>query len=270
MTRRFRNCTSAAPTTRSGPCQRRPAARRGALGRDVRRQQGGFTVVPPLTLGFLRVALGGAALYAVVRANGDSVDAADYRGFAVLGAAVLGERVGARRAVGIAVALVGTVFVLADQYHLAALVAGTGASLLGVGLLVVESFCWAGYTVRGVPLVRRYSGLTAATYSTLAAIPMLAAVELLLRRPPLGELLSAEAVFAVLYLGFAATAAAWVLWYRGLETLPAGTVAAFFFAQPVVGAALGATLLGETLGPLFGIGGVVMAAGVWLVSTARA
>lgn len=270
----------------------------------------GFAVVPPLTLGFLRVALGGAALYAIVRARGDSVDRADYRGFAVLGAwvsvtiatqfvgteltnasqgslltiltpvftvalgaAVLGERVGARKVVGIAVALVGTLVVLAGQYDLRALVAGTGASLLGVALLVIASLCWAGYTVWGVPLVRRYSGLTAATYSTLAAIPMLAplaAVELAVRRPPLSELLTAEAAFAVLYLSFAATAAAWVLWYRGLETLPAGTVAAFFFAQPVVGAALGAALLGEAVGPLFVLGGVVMAAGVWVVSTARA
>ncbi|MEF8800844.1 MAG: DMT family transporter [Halolamina sp.] len=227
----------------------------------------GFAVVPPLTLGFLRVALGGIVLYAIVRANGDKggIDADDYRGFAVLGAwvaatiatqflgteltnasqgslltiltpvftvalgaAVLGERVGARKLVGIAIALAGTVVVLAGQYDLAALIAGTGGSLVGVFLLVVASLCWAGYTVWGLPLVRRYSGLTAATYSTLAAIPMLtplAIVELSLDPPPLAGLLAPRAIFVVLYLGLAATAAAWVLWYRGLETLPADTQA---------------------------------------------
>lgn len=271
----------------------------------------GFAVVPPLTLSFLRVALGGVVLYAIVRTRGDfdGIDAADYRGFFVLGAwvaatiatqfvgteltnasqgslltiitpvftvglgaAVLGERIGIRKAIGIVIALVGTIVVLAGQYELSALIAGTGASLLGVGLLVVGSFCWAGFTVWGLPLVRRYSGLTAATYATLASIPMLAplaAVELYLQRPPLSELLAPEALFVVLYLGLAATAGAWVLWYQGLETLPAGTVAAFFFAQPVVGAALGALLLGEPVGPLFALGGAVMAVGVWMVSSAR-
>ena len=272
----------------------------------------GFAVVPPLTLGFLRVALGGVVLYAVVRATSDvTVAPADYRGFAVLGAwvsatiamqfvgteltnasqgslltiltpvftvglgaAVLGERVGARKAIGVAVAVAGTVLVVAGQYDLGALVTGAGAGgAVGVALLVAASLCWAGYTVWGVPVVRRYSGLTAATYSCLAAVPMLAplaAVELYLQRPPLADLLAPQALFSVFYLGVAATAAAWVLWYRGLETLPAGTVAVFFFAQPVVGAALGAALLGEAIGPWFAVGGVVMAAGVWLVSTARA
>jgi drug/metabolite transporter (DMT)-like permease len=272
----------------------------------------GFAVVPPLTLGFLRVALGGIVLYAVVRASSDvRVDPADYLQFAVLGvwvaatiatqfvgteltnasqgslltiltpvftvglgAAVLGERVGARRAVGVAIAVVGTLLVIAGQYDLRALVAGTDAAgAAGLSLLVVASFCWAGYTVWGVPVIRRYSGLTAATYSCLwsaALLAPLSAAELYLAQPPLAELLAPRALFVVLYLGLAATAAAWVLWYRGLETLPAGTVAVFFFAQPVVGAALGAAFLGEAIGPMFAFGGVVMAAGVWLVSTARA
>jgi drug/metabolite transporter (DMT)-like permease len=46
-----------------------------------------------------------------------------------------------------------------------------------------------------------------------------------------------------------------------------GTVAVFFFAQPLVGAVLGATLLGERLGPGFLAGGVLMGVGIFLVST---
>jgi drug/metabolite transporter (DMT)-like permease len=52
--------------------------------------------------------------------------------------------------------------------------------------------------------------------------------------------------------------------------VPAGTISVFFFAQPVVGAALGAALLGETLGPGFAIGGALMALGIWVVSRERA
>ncbi|WP_435062793.1 DMT family transporter [Halobaculum sp. EA56] len=265
----------------------------------------GFDLIPPLTLGFLRVAVGAAALYAVVRARGVAVDRADYRGFAVLGgwvavtiatqflgteltnasqgslltvltpvftvvlgAAVLGEDVTRRSAGGMALAAVGTLLVLAGQYDLTRL---GGASAAGVGALVLASLAWAGYTVWGVPLVRKYSALTAATYSCLASLPALAALsaaELAVRAPPLAAMLSPGALLAVAYLGLGSTAAAWYLWYKGLETVSAGTVAAFFFAQPLVGAALGAALLGEAIGPWFVVGGATMAAGIWLVSTA--
>ncbi|GAA0209357.1 DMT family transporter [Halobacterium noricense] len=265
----------------------------------------GFDLIPPLTLGFLRVAVGAAALYAVVRTRGVAVDRADYRGFAllggwvaltiasqflgteltnasqgslltvltpvftvVLGAAVLGEEVTRRSGGGMALAAVGTLLVLAGQYDLTRL---GGGNVAGVGALVLASIAWAGYTVWGVPLVRKYSALTAATYSCLASLPPLAALsaaELAVRAPPLAAMASPGALLAVAYLGLGSTAAAWYLWYKGLETVSAGTVAAFFFAQPLVGTALGAALLGEAIGPGFVVGGATMAAGIWLVSTA--
>lgn len=267
----------------------------------------GFARVPPLTLGFLRVALGAGALLLLVRASDVHVERADAGRFLVLGgwvaltigtqfvgteltsasqgslltvltpvftvalgAAVLGEHVSVRKGVGVAIAALGTVLVLAGRYDLASLVAAEGATTgAGVVALVLASLAWAGYTVWGVPVVRKYGALTAATYSTLAALPLLApaaALELWLRRPPLAPMLSAESLLVVLYLGLASTAAAWVLWYKGLEYVPAGTVAAFFFAQPVVGIALGALLLGEAVGPAFLFGAAVMALGVWLAS----
>jgi drug/metabolite transporter (DMT)-like permease len=169
------------------------------------------------------------------------------------------------------VAGVGTAVVLAGQYELASIAAG---NLLGVALLLVGSAAWAGYTVWGLRAVRRHGALRAATYSSLASVPMLGALaagELwYLGLSPAAIPLTAESVGAVSYLGIASTAAAWFLWYKGLEYVSAGTVAAFFFAQPVVGAALGAALLGEALGPGFLAGGALMAVGIWIVSRERA
>lgn len=267
----------------------------------------GFARVPPLTLGLFRVVLGAGALSLLVRARGGGVDREDARSFAVLGgwialtiasqfvgteltnasqgslltvltpvftvglgAAVLGERVTSRKVVGMTVAAVGTLVVLAGRYDVGSLVTGeaTGNGF-GVAALVLASLAWAGYTVWGLPVVRKYGALTAATYSTLAAIPLMvpaAAIELWVRRPPLAPMLTAESLLVVCYLGLASTAAAWVLWYEGLRYVPAGTVAVFFFAQPVVGIALGALLLGEGVGIPFLVGGAVMAVGVWIVS----
>jgi len=270
----------------------------------------GFGAIPPVTLGFLRVGLGAATLLAVVRATRPTREFSrsdQYRLVALgvwvtatiatqfvgtdltnasqgslltvltpvftllLGVAVLAEPRSRRKAAGTALAAVGTLVVVAGRYDLAGMAAGNA---VGIATLLAASLAWAAYTVYGKPLVRKFSALETATYSTVAAVPMLgvlAAAELAVTGYALADVpRSLPVAAAVLYLGVASTAAAWYLWYKGLEHADAGTVAVFFFAQPVVGAALAAALLGETLGPMFLTGGAVMAAGVYLVSTAPA
>jgi drug/metabolite transporter (DMT)-like permease len=145
--------------------------------------------------------------------------------------------------------------------------------VLGVVALLLASLGWALYTVQGAPLVRRYGALTTATYSTLFAVPLLAVgagVEVVTTGVDPGAIRWSPAlVAAVGYLGVASTALAWYLWYKGLEYADSGTVAVFFFAQPVVGTVLGVLLLGEQAGPEFVLGGAVLAAGIYVVSSAR-
>ncbi|WP_418284555.1 DMT family transporter [Halorubrum sp. DTA46] len=267
----------------------------------------GFDAIPPLTLAFLRVAVGAAVLVGVVRLRypSRSFGRSEWTAFATLGGwvaltmatqfvgtdlttasegalitvltpvftvftgvVVLDELLTRRRGVGVAVALAGTIVVLAGQYDLRAIGAGSAA---GIAMLVVASAGWAAYTVWGKPLVRRYSALETATYSTAFAVPMLAAlvpIELSMRGLGVADLpVTLPIVAAVLYLGVVSTAAAWYCWYKGLEYADAGTVAVYFFAQPLVGAALGALLLGESLGGWFLGGGLIMAVGIYVVST---
>lgn len=266
----------------------------------------GFAAVPPVTLTFLRLALGAATLLVVVRLRrpGRSFSASERRQFVGLGAlvgltlvaqfvgtdltnasqgslltvstpvftlllgvVVLDESLTRRRTSGMALAAVGTLVVVGGQYDLSSL---GGSNVVGVVALLLGGLGWAGYTVYGAPLVRRYSAIEAATYSTVAAVPMVALlvpVELLVFDASPTATLTPTLAAAVVYLGVFSTAAAWYAWYKGLASLDAGAVAVFFFAQPVVGTLLGVTLLGESVGPAFVLGGVVMAFGVYLVST---
>ncbi|MFB6132801.1 MAG: DMT family transporter [Halanaeroarchaeum sp.] len=268
----------------------------------------GFSAIPPATLAFLRVGIGALTLYVIVRftVGPRSFSRTDRRSFValgfwvaltlvtqfvgtdltnasqgslltvltpvftlLLGIAILDESLSGRKLGGMALAAVGTLLVATGQYDLARIGMGNALGLLA---LLVASFGWAAYTVYGAPLVRKYSALETATYSTIAAVPMLAVaagVELwALGRSPLSLPVTPAVVGAVLYLGVASTALAWYLWYRGVRSLEAGVVAVFFFVQPIVGSLLGGYLLGESLGPLFVLGGAVMAVGVWLSSTA--
>jgi drug/metabolite transporter (DMT)-like permease len=269
----------------------------------------GFDAIPPVTLAAFRVAVGAAVLLVLVAvAYPDrEFSRADWRGFGVLagwvsltlvtqfvgtdlttasegalvtvltpvatlalGVTVLGERLTVRKTAGMGLALTGTGVVLASRYDLRDL----GASAIsGVTMLVLASVGWAAYTVWGKRLVRTYSALETATYSTLLATPLLAAaaaVELAVTDTALAAIpVTPGTVGAVAYLGIAATAVAWYCWYKGVEYVDTGTVAVYFFAQPLVGALLGVVFLDETIGVGFAAGAIVMAAGIYVVSTAR-
>jgi drug/metabolite transporter (DMT)-like permease len=75
-------------------------------------------------------------------------------------------------------------------------------------------------------------------------------------------------ILGVLFLGIVATALAMLLWNTAFATLPGGVASLTFFAQPVVGALLGAWLLGETITPAFVVGGVLIAAGLLVAAGA--
>ncbi|MFC5366257.1 DMT family transporter [Salinirubrum litoreum] len=279
----------------------------------------GFEAIPPVTLAFLRVLLGGVVLLLVVRLREPtrSFSRAEWSRFALLGVwvavtlatqflgtalttasqgslltvltpvftlalgvALLDESLSRAKVVGTGLALAGTLVVVAATTDLGTLDGGAGGGSLGgtvgglgVLALLLASLGWALYTVQGAPLVRRYGALTTATYSTLFAVPLLAVgagVEVVTTGADLGAISWTPALLAAVgYLGVASTALAWYLWYKGLEYVDSGTVAVFFFAQPVVGTVLGVLLLDEQAGPAFLLGGAVMAVGIYVVSSAR-
>jgi drug/metabolite transporter (DMT)-like permease len=181
---------------------------------------------------------------------------------------LLGERPGWRIVAGMLVALAGVAVVVGTQTASGS--GSTGTSILGDALLLFSAFAWALFTVLGAPLSRKFSALAASTTATLWSVLFLvplAAVELALR--PKGApaiALTPGSVAAVLYLAWGATALAWLLWYRGVARLEANVAAVFFFAQPVVGGLLSGVFLHETLADGFWLGGLVLAAGILLVS----
>lgn len=147
----------------------------------------GFDAVPPLTLAFVRVAIGSLALLIVVRLAYPrrAFRRRDLLGFTALGVAVaasiatqflgtdlttasqgslitvltpvftvlfgvtlLGERLTGRLLVGIALATTGAVVVLSGQYDLTEF---AGTATTGIAMLLVASATWAIYTVWGSP-----------------------------------------------------------------------------------------------------------------------
>ena len=73
-------------------------------------------------------------------------------------------------------------------------------------------------------------------------------------------------VLGMLFLGVIATALAMYLWNQAFALVEAGRASLTFFAQPVVGTLLGWHFLHETISPLFLVGGLLIAAGLVIVS----
>lgn len=145
----------------------------------------------------------------------------------------------------------------------ALLVLDAGIQLDAVG--VAAAFAAAGALAAGIVLQKRWIGspesLMAFTGWQLviggAALAVLAA--LFEGAPPA---IDGEAVAGYAYLAIVATAAARLLWFRGVGGLPAMGVSLLALLGPVVAAALGWIVLDQSLSPLQLVGIVLVFAGV--------
>jgi DME family drug/metabolite transporter len=93
-------------------------------------------------------------------------------------------------------------------------------------------------------------------------IPLLALV-------PTENLLSGPGLTLALYLGALPTAAAYILFARGLERVGAGETATLTLAEPVTAAALGFAVLGERPGAAALAGAALVLAGLALLAVRK-
>lgn len=178
---------------------------------------------------------------------------------------LLGERMSARRWLGVAVAL-GGVWIVVSRGD----VFGSVGGAVGLGeLLMFGGVCsWAAYTLVGRRVLAGLTPLAATTWAALWGVVLLA----LAAAPDLGDLgaddLTLPVVLSVLYLGVLGTAVGFVWYYQAVQRLGASRTVIFNNLVPVFGATFGVLLLGEPLLPSMLLGGAIAVAGVMLVTKA--
>ncbi|WP_341676765.1 DMT family transporter [Niveibacterium sp. SC-1] len=181
-----------------------------------------------------------------------------------LGAALLmGERLSPLRNLGVAIALLGCLFVIGRGNPLSLL-----RGEVGVGEIAIVGcvFAWAAYTLLGRRLTRTLSPLTMTFYAAVAGGLMLFAAGLIhgeLRQWPQA---SPAGWFALGYLGILGSGLSYVWYAKGVQRLGATRAAAFINLVPVFAVAMGAVLLGERIGLATLAGGVLVLAGVALTN----
>ncbi|MCU9947582.1 DMT family transporter [Pseudomonas sp. PDM13] len=184
-------------------------------------------------------------------------------------AALFGERLGALRWAGIAIALAGAVVVITRGAPLEAL-HDIGRSL-GTGELMMFGAIssWAAYTIIGRFALRGLTPLAATTWAALWGLGLLlcgAAFEL----PGLDwNRVTWPVLGAIAYLGAFGTVIGFVWYYEGVHAIGPARTAVFNNLVPVFGMLLAAGLLGEPILASMLVGGALVIAGVSLTNRVR-
>jgi drug/metabolite transporter (DMT)-like permease len=179
---------------------------------------------------------------------------------------VVGERLSRTAWVGVSIAIAGVVAV-----NLLVTPAEDEASrpILG-GFLVFLAVVGEGlYAILGKYAAGKVTPLaTSALVSTYGALMFIPLALWDLRGFDPGSV-PLSAWIAVLYLAAVVTVIAFVLWFKGLATIPASTAGAFTGMIPVTAVISAGLILGETVGPLHIAGIISVLMGIFLVASAR-
>jgi drug/metabolite transporter (DMT)-like permease len=174
----------------------------------------------------------------------------------------LGERLGPRGYLGLAVAGAGLFLVVRPAG------ATNTDRLLGDGLFLAGAVLWGVYSVLARHAGRRFNAVSTSLYGialgAVILVPLAAlegGVEALTTAP-------IEAIAGIGYLAVFGTVAAFVLLNLGLARIGASRASAFALLVPIVGVLTSVAFLGEELGPTTVVGGVVVLVGLWLVERA--
>ncbi|GAA1748408.1 DMT family transporter [Aeromicrobium alkaliterrae] len=173
-----------------------------------------------------------------------------------IAAGVFGERLTATKVLGSTVAIAGVVLVSTARSD----VSVSSAVLIVIAAGVVQGI----YHPLTKPLLVRYSGVEVATYGMVAGVLM----TLPLSGWALDDLghASADAWWAAIYLGVIPSALGFVMWGYAVARLPVITSTSLLYLVPAVAIAIAYVWLGEV--PLRSelVGGLVVIAGVAIVT----
>jgi len=179
---------------------------------------------------------------------------------------ILGMRISARQAAGLAVSLIGVIIIIVrgDLALLHSLKANPG-DLLIVGAVL----CWSMYTVvlrKSAPRIRPQSFLFAIALAGVVLNAPLYAWEI-------GQgariVFGAETVAGLLFLGLFPALLANICWNEAVRTVGPNTAGFFLNLVPVFTAGFSMIFLGEKLHPYLVVGAVFVLGGVYLCTSNR-
>jgi drug/metabolite transporter (DMT)-like permease len=182
---------------------------------------------------------------------------------AILATIHLRERFPPRKLLGLLLGFAGAVLVVTRGRI------GSGVLALpstrGDLMILASTINWAVYSVVGRPTLQRLGSLVSTTCALVVGWALLAIPFVLARA--WGDFARLDRVgwLCVLFLGICCSGLGYLWWYGALEKIETSRVAALLYLEPLVTLAAAMVLLGETVGVSTIVGGVLLVGGVALV-----
>jgi drug/metabolite transporter (DMT)-like permease len=182
----------------------------------------------------------------------------------ILAVVLLGERIGRRAVLGMAVAIGGLLVVIGPGRETG------GTRLTGDLLFVTSAGIWATYNILVRVAGRRFEPISATLYAMIAGALFL--LPLAIVEGSVAGLVAASgrAWASMAYLVVLGSILAFVFLQIGVARIGAARASAFTLLVPLFGVGLSVAFLGERPTLLAIAGGVVVLAGLWVIQTDRA
>ena len=174
------------------------------------------------------------------------------------------EALGPRRATGIALALLGVVYLIG----LSGLEADPRRAL-GDLLVAGNSLSFGAFLVLSKPLAERYDAFSLTTAVFLAGAALFVPLGLLAGLPAAVAAAPSSLLWVLGFIVLGPTVGTYVLNATALRSVPASTVAVFIYLQPIVTAVTAAWLIDEPVTWRLLPAAVLVFLGVWLVARRR-
>lgn len=181
---------------------------------------------------------------------------------ALIAAFFLKDRLGWRRAAGMALAFIGIVIMAGEPRH--------AGNLLPILMVIAASFMWAVANIQ-IKQLGAVDGFALNAYLGLFAAPQLFLTSAVLESGQLAAVANADWVAwsAVAYMAILVTVISYVMWFRVLRRYPVNQAMPFTLLVPVLGVLFAALLLNEPLTWSVILGGIATVAGVAVIVLRR-
>ncbi len=186
----------------------------------------------------------------------------------VFGIAFFGEKAGRYKIIGIATGFAGS-YLIATKGRLS--LAGDSGYFLALGLILLNSLMWAGYSTLAKKTASKYSPLDVTGLMTvfgfLFFIPFLFPLEWLLKTNVFQEIahLSTRTILAVVYLSFVCTIAGYALWLYCLTRGEVSNAGYYLYLEPVFTLLVAPLFVGNQLNTHLIVGGVAIFLGLFFI-----
>lgn len=168
------------------------------------------------------------------------------------GALILHEKLTIRKIAGLILALAGVYTILGD---------GIAVSGVGIAFSLFSVVLWSLISVLMRTVSQKYDSIQVTRYGV--GIAAVCYFPIAVHEAIGGEIsFDFPCVLALLYMSIVCTGIAYLLWNKCLSNLEAGVCSAFYPVQPMVSAFLGMIFLGEKTDLAFGLGSLLIVAGI--------